>query len=182
MYWFIPCRILSAIPDDPTAFVDAQFQDAVGVRWTLHDKLAIFRGERGEDVVRVTLESLDRDERGLLYSVSTARPDGVAALGGETEFTVRELGFAAEPLTDWSWLTRVQRDQGFVDVDLLQHPIALALGLLPSGTPFLDAKPHYWSAGGLGDFTANIVWQLQARGELEAEPDDPTRLRWVRRV
>ena len=186
--WWLPCRIVSEVPEDPTEFVDAEIVDAHGKVWRFRDKLAIFREGRkgrgaGDDGIRCVLTRLGRVEGRVALWVSTASPDDVASIDGDqTEFVSFEARYSSHPQDHEAQLATIPRASGVIAIDVLQHTIALALGVLPPDAQFNDAKPFYWSAGDdVGDFTLQIVTRLVCRGELIEDPDDPTLLSWASR-
>ncbi len=186
--WWLPCRIASSVPEDPTEFVDAEVVDAQGKVWKFRDKLAVFRERRkgrgaGDDGIRCVLTRLGRVEGRVAYWASTASPDDVAPVDSEeTEFVTFEARYSSHPRDHEDALARIPRESGLIHIDVLQHTIAIALGVLPQGTHFNDAKPFYWTArDDVGDFTLKVLTMLVCRGELLEDPDDPTLLSWATR-
>jgi hypothetical protein len=100
--------------------------------------------------------------------------------GDETRFIVSDCVFQAS-LDDYrDKLDQIEHREGWIDIDFLQHDIALGLAILPAQTTFADAKPMYWSAPDeVGQFTILLVRLLEERGMIEAMPDDDTVFRWV---
>ncbi len=192
--WTLPCRIVSPVPDDPTQSVEAEWVDADERAWRFRDKLVIFREDREDredreggdaagvrDGIRCTLLRIGRHQGQLAYWVSTTRPDGLASIPEQrAEFIAREAQFCAQPQDYAAQFETIERNHGFIDIDFLQHAIALGLGVLPPGTGFNDAKPMYWSAGdSVGDFTLGVIRVLLDQRALAEAPDDATLLRWT---
>lgn len=189
--WTLPCRILPPLPEDlpedMTELVTAEFVDAHGQRWTFRDKLAIFRGSDGPDGIRCRLLRVGRVDGKFVYEVSTAQPDHVAAEQDEREeFVTTSCVFQADPEAYRARFSEIPRDppgaqpEAGIDIDFLQHRIALALGILPPDTPFSAVKWMYWTAhSDLGDFTLAVIRLLLASGALAEVDGDATLLHFV---
>ena len=65
------------------------------------------------------------------------------------------------------------------DIDVIQHEIAVRLGIFEPGSAMRDHKAVYWSKNPLGDALAAVVDALVSGGVLERHPGDDTALRWV---
>lgn len=175
--WYLPCRLISPIPEDATEYVTAELTDESGRRHTFRDKLAIFRGEDRADGIRCHLQQVGRIEQRFAYWVSTAQPDHVAATPDErTEFVVDHCVFRAQ-LFDYrhrySSIRRAAPDVP-LDIDQLQHRIALALDILPAGTSFDLVKWMYWTTpSDVGDFTLAVLHDLRRLGVLIESASDP---------
>jgi hypothetical protein len=71
-----------------------------------------------------------------------------------------------QSLTDWT------------DIDVIQHQLATALGIVGAQESLNDCKALYWTANLVGDALAAFVSSLARAGVLEAQPEDETVLRW----
>jgi hypothetical protein len=69
-------------------------------------------------------------------------------------------------LTDWK------------DLDVLQHELAVMLGIVQPELTLSDVKSLYWTVNPLGDALSRFLFQLVAAGVLEQHPEDDTLLRW----
>lgn len=183
--WNLPCRVVSPIPDDPTDAVTVEIVDAEGHRFTFTDKLVIFRsGEaNARDAIRCQLIRAGKFDGKIAFWIDTTQPDHVTADQDEhTQFVVRNCFFEAnlEPYrARYADIPRERPDVS-IDIDFLQHRIALALGLLPADTAYTDVKWMYWTApSDVGDFTLAVIRELRERGILEAVEDDDTLLHFT---
>ncbi len=176
--WQLPCRVISPVPEDATECVTVEVTDAVGQQYTFHDKLAIVRGEDGADGIRCRLQRVDRIAGRFAYWVSTAQPDHVAADANEqTEFVVWHCVFRAQPEAYRHRYVDIPREAPGVpiDIDRLQHRIALALDILPSGTSLDSVKWMYWiTPSDVGDFTLAVLSDLCQMGVLARDAADPS--------
>jgi hypothetical protein len=71
-----------------------------------------------------------------------------------------------ESLADWT------------DIDVIQHQLATAIGVVEAHQSLNDVKALYWTKNPVGDALASFVFALAQAGVLEAQPDDETVLRW----
>lgn len=178
--WRIPCQLSDPIPEDPTTAVTASFSDASNTSWTFQDKLALFRSTVG-DGARCQLDRVGRYQSKLSYWVCTHWPDSLSSQeGDETNFIVSKCVFQGSVDDYRDKLDLFEQRDGWIDIDVLQHEIAVGLSILPATTTFGDAKPMYWSASDeVGLFTMLLVRLLEDREMLQAMPDDDTMFRWV---
>lgn len=180
--WYVPCRVISAVPKAPTEPVTVEITDAMGRRYTFRDKLAIVRSDDDtsgvSDGIRCRLLRVGRLGERFAYWISTAEPDHVAAEQDEqTEFVVSACVFSAQPAAYRHRYAEIPREmpEVSIDIDFLQHRIALALGVLPRDTPFGVVKWMYWTAPSeVGDFTLAVIAELLAMGEIVKVGDDAT--------
>lgn len=178
--WNLPCRVVSPVPDDPTDPVTVEIVDAHGQTWTFTDKLVIFRsGEaNAQDAIRCQLIKVGRVDGKFAFWVDTMRPDHVTADQEQrTEFVVRSCFLtdtAEQHRHRYADIPRERPDVA-IDIDTLQHRIALALGLLPADTPAGVVKWMYWTANSdVGVLTLAIIAELCAAGILVTAEDDDT--------
>lgn len=183
--WNLPCRVISTVPDDPTDPVTVEIVDAQGQEWSFTDKLVIFRsGEaNAKDAIRCQLIRVGIFDGKFAFWVDTTRPDHVTADQQQrTEFVVRSCFLEDAAANHRHRYADIPREPAGapIHIDYLQHTIALALGLLPAGTPYGVVKWMYWTAhSDVGDLTLAVIAELRAEGILATAEDDDTMLHFT---
>ncbi len=66
----------------------------------------------------------------------------------------------------------------WTDVDYALFYLAVALGIYPEDTKFLDVKGHFWSAGKTGDAIMPLLISLTEEGYVEYRDEPDMQYRW----
>jgi hypothetical protein len=84
----VRCTVTALLGAEPREFVTASFADIEGRRWEFHDKPEIFLStpEPLPATGGIRCKVLEAGPYG--YRVSTATPDGLEAVNGETTFLI----------------------------------------------------------------------------------------------
>lgn len=159
-------------PEDQREPVTAEINDADGRAWQFSDKLANFRGD-GPDAIRCTLLELVKVRHLPTYRVSTKQPGAVGTESEDRfEFVTFDTSCGATPEQLAGRLDNIPHQSGPLDIDFVQHDVAVGLGILPPGTSFTDAKSLYWSArNSVGELTLAVLELLAETGAVIKDPD-----------